>query len=399
MNNTAENIKKALADLTQGKMIILTDHPDRENEGDIVFPAEMINPEVTNFLIRNGSGIVCLTLTADKIKQLGLPMMVPFDQNNSQRNTPFTVTIEAKAGITTGVSAADRATTILAAINNQELVSPGHVFPLQAKEGGVFERDGHTEGSVDLMKLAGLKPAAVICELMNSDGTMMHGTQINKFAEQHDMTIISIAEIIQYRLLTENLIAAEVTTDLVLQNGKFAMTVFKEKLNSAEHIILANNPEKSAQPILVRIHSACITGDLFGSMQCDCQAQLNYSLKQIANEGGMLFYLNQEGRGIGLFNKIKAYNLQAQGLDTVEANLALNLPIDARQYYMVAHMLRNKNIKKIRLMTNNPKKIAELQQLGIEICATEPMPIFSNSCNEKYLATKKNKLNHTIGKL
>lgn len=399
MHPSLLRVKSAIEDLKNGKMIILTDHPDRENEGDLIFPAEIITPEVMNFMIRNGSGIVCLPLTSQQLKKMGINYMVAPHENSSARETAFTVSIEAKHGVTTGVSAIDRVTTILTAVKDNvtqdDICKPGHVFPLIAKEGGVLEREGHTEGAIDLVRLAGFKPAAVLCEVMNPDGTMATGNELNEFAKKHDITMLSIEEIIHYRRYHENLIDAEASVDLPTDYGTFNLSVIKEKSNPHEHIVLTNAINMHL-PTLVRIHSACVTGDLFGSKRCDCNHQLQFSLKKISEEGGVLIYLDQEGRGIGLFNKIKAYALQDSGLDTVEANHHLGLPIDSREYYIAANVLRNKNIRQLRLLTNNPHKVANLQHYGDFDITQESMPIFSNDHNKHYLQTKKHKLNHLI---
>lgn len=401
MTKQFARVEEALQDLRLGKMIILTDDPDRENEGDLIFPAETITPEVIQFMIRHCSGIVCLSMTASHLDKLNLPLMVPAHENTSQRGTPFTVSIEARDGVTTGVSAADRATTILAAIKAgakpEDLVRPGHVFPLRAKEGGVLERAGHTEGSIDLVRLAGFKPAAVLCEIMNLDGTMTRGDQLCEFAEKHQLKTLAINELINYRLRNESLIEETTSTLLPMETyGSFKLTVVKEKLNEKEHLVLVKEKINAEMPPLVRVHSACMTGDLFGSQRCDCKEQLHYSLKRISEEGGVLIYLNQEGRGIGLFNKIKAYALQEKGADTVEANHLLGWPADSRKYYMAAHILQSLNIGDIRLLTNNPHKISDLIRYGVAKIERVSMPIFSNPHNENYLQTKQGKLNHLI---
>lgn len=394
-------VEEALQDLKQGKMIILTDDPERENEGDLIFPAELITPAVIQFMIHYGSGIVCLSLTGAQLDQLSLPLMVAPHRNTSQRETPFTVSIEARAGVSTGVSAADRATTILAAVREgarpEDLVSPGHVFPLRAKDGGVLERAGHTEGSVDLVRLAGFRPAAVLCEIMNADGTMARGVQLTEFAQRHQLKMLAINELINYRLRQENLIEETASTTLPLElYGQFCLTIVREKINGREHLVLANEKVKTNKAPLVRIHSACMTGDLFGSERCDCKQQLHYSLKKISEEGGILIYLNQEGRGMGLFNKIKAYALQETGIDTVEANQLLGWPADARKYYMAANILRHWKCDRLRLLTNNPHKIADLKQYGIHEIERVPMPVFANQHNEYYLQTKQDKLSHLM---
>ncbi|RDI42577.1 3,4-dihydroxy-2-butanone-4-phosphate synthase [Aquicella lusitana] len=399
MRPEIKRVEKALAELRQGRMVILTDDASRENEGDLVFPAEMITPEIMNFMIREGSGIVCLPLTSDKLKQLQLPLMVPPNENTSFVSTPFTISIDAKE--VSGVSAADRVKTVQLAISDdakpEDLARPGHVFPLHAKDGGVLERQGHTEGSIDLMRLAGLKPAAVICELMNTDGTMTRGEQLENFAAQHGLTLLSVNDILAYRLNRENLIEEETATSLPLENyGMFNITVIKEKITGEQHVVLSKAPRAPDEPLLVRVHSSCTTGDLFASQRCDCHQELHFALKKISEEGGMLIYLSQEGRGIGLFNKIKAYALQEQGYDTVEANQKLGLPVDARKYYIAANYLRNRHINRVQLLTNNPHKINDLIAYGVDHVTQVALPAFDNEHNRHYLLTKKQKLNHSI---
>lgn len=401
MNSAIKRVEAAIKDLRAKKMIILIDHPDRENEGDLIYPAEIINPETINFMIRHCSGIICLPLTMPQLKKLGLIHMVPPHENTSRCGTPFTISIEAREGVTTGVSANDRTTTILTAVNTNvtqyDIVKPGHVFPLFAKEGGVLERQGHTEGAIDIVKLAGYRPAAVLCEIMNPDGTMAKGRKLLDFAKKHKLKILSIDDIIQYRRTKENLITDEISSELPIElYGNFNITIIKEKIRGEEHIILTKKINNGKKPTLVRIHSSCVTGDLFGSQRCDCNKQLDYSLARISKEGGILIYLNQEGRGIGLFNKIKSYALQEKGLDTVEANLQLGLPVDSREYYIAANILKNRNISNIRLLTNNPHKIDGLNKYGIDNVAMETMPIFCNGQNKHYLKIKKEKLQHKI---
>jgi 3,4-dihydroxy 2-butanone 4-phosphate synthase/GTP cyclohydrolase II len=401
MKSYIDRVEAAIKALQDGKLIILTDHPDRENEGDLIFPAEIITPEIMNFIIRNSTGIVCLSLLEAQLKQLDLPFMVPLNENTSQRGTPFTISIDAKDEVTTGVSAADRAKTVLVAIDPaakpDDLVKPGHMYPLQARKHGVLERAGHTEGAIDIVRLAGFKPAAVLCEIMNPDGTMTRGKQLDTFAKEHGFQTLSIDDVISYRLSKENLIEEEISTILPVESlGSFKMTVIKDKINGDEHIVLENEAYNSNDSTLVRIHSACVTGDIFGSLRCDCNRQLHHSLEKISKEGGILIYLNQEGRGVGLFNKIKAYALQEEGLDTVEANQKLGLPIDSRQYHIAANVLRNKNIQSVRLLTNNPSKVNDLKKYGIENIVIEKMPVFCTEQNEKYLRAKKQKLNHSM---
>jgi len=400
MQSFIERVESAITDLRLGKPIILTDHPDRENEGDLIYPAEIITADIMNFIIRHTSGIVCLPILESQMKQLNLSYMVSPSENSSVRGTPFTISIDAREGVTTGVSASDRATTVLAAIHEHakpdDLVKPGHIFPLCAKANGVLERPGHTEGAMDLIRLAGFKPGAVLCEIMNPDGTMARGEKLDLFAKEHHLKSLSIDDIIAYRLCKENLITDEVSTEILLEDyGNFKLTAVREAISPNEHIIL-ENVKDTCKETLVRIHSTCFTGDVLGSKRCDCHAQLHYSLKYISEEGGILIYLNQEGRGIGLFNKIKAYALQDQGYDTIEANQLLGFPADSRQYAIAANILRNRNIHTIRLLTNNPMKIADLKKYGITQVKGESLPSFCHAHNKKYLQTKKSKLNHSI---
>jgi 3,4-dihydroxy 2-butanone 4-phosphate synthase / GTP cyclohydrolase II len=394
-------IEAALESLRQGRMIILTDSPDREDEGDMIFPAEKITTEAMNFMIQHGSGIVCLSLTAERLKQLDLPLMLAKESNTSSRGTPFTISIEAKTGVTTGVSAHDRAKTILAAVadnaKSDDLARPGHVFPLLAHDDGVLGRAGHTEGAVDLMRLAGLKPAGVLCEVMNRDGTMARGEKLKTFANLHSIKIISIEDIIQYRLHHGTLIEEVATANLPLAGYEgFKILAFKEKFTHKEHVALIKTNQNPEAPTLVRIHSSCLTGDLFGSLRCDCHQQLHYALEKINQEGGVLIYLNQEGRGIGLFNKIKSYALQEQGFDTVEANEALGFAADLRTYDIAVHILKYLNISQVKLLTNNPQKILDLDKNGFFEIMREIVPAFHNEHNQQYLTVKRNKLNNFI---
>lgn len=397
----SNSIEQAIAALKNKKMIILTDDDDREHEGDLVFPADIITPEVVNFMIRQGTGIVCVALPEEHLKRLDLPLMVSPENNHTKNTTSFTLPVDAAEGITTGVSAADRAKTIQVMMDEHsapsDLVKPGHVYPLRAKEGGVLTRAGHTEGSIDIVELAGFKRAAVICEVMNPDGTMARGEALKAFAAQHDLPMLSIRELIEYRLAHEDQIQESVETPIVLkEHGEFTLTVLREKHLAFQHMTLFKPPAHPEQPLLVRIHSACSTGDIFGSSYCDCHAQLHHALERISEEGGLLIYLDQEGRGIGLFNKIKAYALQQQGVDTVEANEQLGLPVDPRSYYIPAQILKHRGVNAIRLLTNNPKKISGLINYGFSGVSQEKMPIFVTPHNERYLTTKKEKLDHTI---
>lgn len=396
-----KRVLKALDELKQGKMIILVDDHARENEADLIFPAEIITPDVINFMIRHCSGIICMPMTEEKIKQLKLPLMVSDHDNNSPYRTGFTISIEAREGVTTGVSAHDRARTILKASLDEtkasDLVRPGHVFPLLAKNNGVFDRPGHTEGSLDLVRLAGFKPASVLCEVMNPDGTMAKGSHLTEFSKQHQLTMVSIQDIIEYRLHHEDFIGETTSAQLTTEKyGEFSIMVVKDKLTQKEHVVLQNlNTTQNLSP-LVRIHSSCITGDLFGSMHCDCGKQLDYSLQQISKQGGVLIYLQQEGRGIGLFNKIKAYALQQQGFDTVEANQKLGLVDDARDYTIAANILKRLGLEKICLLTNNPHKVNSLNNYPYLSVERKPTPVFCNQHNSSYLATKQLKMQHDI---
>jgi len=403
MHNHIEKVEQAIRELKAGKMIIVTDDPDRENEGDLIALADTITEEQMNFMIRNGTGIVCLALTPQHLKQFQLPLMVAQEENSSMRGTPFTVSIDAAEGITTGVSAADRIKTVQAMMNDDavpaDIVKPGHIFPLQARSGGVLQRRGHTEGAVDFARLAGFKPAAVLCEIMNMDGSMASGKSLEDFAEKHNLFTVSIEDLVAYRLRHENILEAESSAILPLENyGTFKITVFKDKYSQHEHVVLYKESKNTAKPPLVRIHSSCMTGDLFFSQRCDCNKQLHYSLQKISHEGGVLIYLSQEGRGIGLFNKIKAYSLQESGHDTVQANIELGLPVDSRRYFVAANILREYNMHNIRLLTANPNKIRDLKLFGIDHIAVEPMPLFQHEHNKNYLKTKIEKLNHTFDK-
>lgn len=400
MSHSLATIEQALEAIKAGKMIILMDDEDRENEGDLVMAAEHVTPEAINFMSRFGRGLICLPMAPELIDKLQLPMMA--QNNQSPYGTGFTVSIEAAEGVSTGISAKDRAQTIKVAIDPKSgplnIISPGHVFPLRARTKGVLERKGQTEGSVDLARLAGLIPAAVICEIINEDGTMSRRDELALFSKKHDIPMVTIKDLIEYRVRKENLVREIATTRIPLRNfGDFSMTVFENDLDSAEHFALVKAPLFGNQVPLVRIHSECITGDVFGSCKCDCGKQLDSSLALIAAEGGVLIYLRQEGRGIGLSNKLKAYALQEQGLDTVEANLKLGLPADDRDYAIAYQLLKHYGISTLKLLTNNPMKLQSLSRYGIEVSERIPLETETTDENRSYLKAKKEKLGHLLG--
>jgi 3,4-dihydroxy 2-butanone 4-phosphate synthase/GTP cyclohydrolase II len=395
-------IPQALEDLRQGKMVILVDDEDRENEGDLVIAAEFIDTQAVNFMAKYARGLICLSMTGEQLDKLELPMMTNY--NRSSFNTAFTISIEAAQGVTTGISAADRAHTIQVAINEHstkhDIVSPGHIFPLRAKDGGVLVRGGQTEGSVDLARLAGLKPAAVICEIMNDDGSMARMPDLEIFAAEHQLKIISVADLIAYRLQKEYLVELVAESRLPLENlGEFTIKVFQEKLSAKEHVVLQKGEISPEKPMLVRVHSECFTGDIFHSERCDCGWQLHSAMQIIAEQGGILVYMQQEGRDIGLANKIKAYALQDQGYDTVEANQKLGFHPDQRDYGIGSQILRYLNVKQIRLLTNNPNKVYSLKGYGLEIIERVEIESEPNTENLNYLKTKRDKMGHLLTKL
>lgn len=396
--NMTPTLSRSLEQIKNGKMVILVDDESRENEGDLILSSEFVNAETINFMAKHARGLICLTLNAKRVDELGLQPMS--SRNDTPRKTAFTVSIEAKEGVTTGISAADRAHTIRVASDLQkgakDITTPGHIFPLRACDGGVLERPGHTEGSIDLMKLSGLKPSAVICEIMNDDGTMARMPDLRKFAETHGLPILSIKDLIAYRLQSEELLENIATSKLPTEFGNFTVQAYRSKLDQSEHLALIKGTPSEA--MTVRVHSECLTGDALLSLRCDCGAQLKESMKFIqSEENGMIIYLrNHEGRGIGLGNKIRAYALQDQGADTVSANHELGFKADMREYTVAAQILNHLKIKNIKLLTNNPEKINGLESLGIKVLQRIPLETTHNPHNTRYLFTKKNRLGHTL---
>ncbi len=393
-------IEQAIRDIKDGKMVILVDDEDRENEGDLCMAAEKVTPEAINFMATYGRGLICLAMTAEKCDSLDLPPMV--DNNTSPFGTGFTVSIEARCGVSTGISAHDRATTILTAVADdcqpRDLVRPGHIFPLRAKSGGVIVRAGQTEGSVDLARLAGLTSAGVICEVMDEDGTMARMPALEKFSEKHGIGICTIEDLIEYRMRTESFVRRSAETVIPTSvGGEFKAIVYENDVDNLLHIAMVKGEIDSEAPVLVRVHSECLTGDIFGSLRCDCGPQLHQALQMIeADQSGVLLYIRQEGRGIGLVNKIKAYALQDQGLDTVEANEKLGFNSDVRNYGIGAQILVDLGVRKMRLMTNNPKKMVGLDGYGLKIVEQVPIEVPANEHNKCYLECKKLKMGHLL---
>jgi 3,4-dihydroxy 2-butanone 4-phosphate synthase / GTP cyclohydrolase II len=392
-------VEEAIEEIRRGRMVVVCDDEDRENEGDLVMAAQFVTPEAINFMAKEARGLICLALTPERCEELGLDLMAA--KNESPFETAFTVSIEAREGVTTGISAADRARTIQVAIDPKsaprDLVQPGHVFPLKAKPGGVLERTGQTEASVDLARLAGLNPAGVICEVMNDDGTMARVEDLIPYCRRHGLKMITVADLIAYRRVHDKLVERVVETKLPTAFGEFQVIGYRSLVDDKHHVAMVKGEVAGQDDVLIRVHSECLTGDVFHSLRCDCGEQLESALAQIEREGrGVLLYLSQEGRGIGLLNKLRAYRLQDEGLDTVDANLQLGLPVDLRDYGIGAQILVDLGLSSIRILTNNPKKIRGLEGYGLSVTAQVPIVHDPNPHNERYLRAKRERLGHTI---
>ncbi len=393
-------VEDAIADIQEGKCVIIVDDENRENEGDLACAADMVTPDIVNFMAREGRGLICMPIIGERLDQLAIPLMV---QDNTSKNcTAFTVSVEAKAGVATGISARDRAVTIKTVLDPTskpgDLARPGHVFPIRAREGGVLARAGHTEAIVDLARFAGLYPAGVICEIMNEDGTMARMPELEKVADARGLKIVAIRDLIAYRTKHESLVHRVAEVRLPTKYGEFHAVAYRSAVDANEHVALVKGDVSNGAPVLVRVHSECLTGDVFGSCRCDCGEQIALAMEQINIEGrGVLLYMRQEGRGIGFHNKLRAYELQDQGMDTVEANIALGFPADLRDYGVGAQILVDLGLHKIRLLTNNPRKVVGLESYGIEIVETVPVVVTANPHNARYLKTKQAKLGHQLG--
>jgi 3,4-dihydroxy 2-butanone 4-phosphate synthase/GTP cyclohydrolase II len=393
------SIEEAIEDIREGRMVVVVDDPDRENEGDLTIAAQFATPEAINFMATHARGLVCLCLTEDRATHLGLRPMT--DHNEAPLGTAFTVSVEAREGVTTGISAGDRSHTIQVAIHADstahDLVQPGHVFPLRARPGGVLERIGQTEAAVDLARLAGLDPSGVVCEIMNDDGTMARVPDLVPYCERHGLTMITVADLVEYRRRHEQLVERGASVRLPTEHGDFTAVAFREKLNGKIHVALVKGDVDGAENVLVRVHSECLTGDVFHSLRCDCGEQLDQALAQIEAEGrGVLLYMAQEGRGIGLLNKLRAYELQEQGLDTVEANLELGFPADARDYGIGNQILADLGLTTLRILTNNPKKLTGIDGFGLSVVGQVSIEVPPNPENRRYLSTKRDKLGHRL---
>ena len=396
--NVIATVPEAIEEYRRGKFVIITDDEDRENEGDLTIAAEFVTPDVINFMAKYGRGLICVPLTEDRCEELKLSLMV--DGNTSHFGTPFTIPVEARTGVTTGISAPDRSRTVQVLIDPksgpEDLVRPGHMFPLRARKGGVLVRAGQTEASVDLSKMAGLYPAAVICEIMKGDGEMARMPDLKRFARRHGMRIVTVNDMIKYRLRHERLVHRIAETRLPTPNGDMTILAYRADHEEAEHVAVVKGPIDPDKPILVRVHDQCVTGDVFDSMRCDCGEQKDRALKMIADEGGIFLYMRQEGRGIGLHNKLRAYELQDQGMDTVDANIALGFPADRRDYGIGMQILVDMGVTKMRLITNNPAKRAGLEGYGLEVVERVPIETEPNEHNVRYLDTKRRRMGHLL---
>jgi 3,4-dihydroxy 2-butanone 4-phosphate synthase/GTP cyclohydrolase II len=394
-------IAEAIEDIKQGRFVIIVDDQSRENEGDLALAAEKVTTQAVNFMAKHARGLICLPVTGERLDELGIPQMVGVGQNTSQFTTAFSISVDAKHGVTTGISAADRAQTIRVMVDPQtrpeDLARPGHIFPLRAREGGVLVRAGHTEAIVDLARLAGLYPAGVICEIMNEDGSMARRPELEAMADKFGIKMISVTDLIAYRRRHEKLVHRVAEAKLPTKYGEFTAIAYRSDIDPDEHLALVMGDINNGQPVLVRVHSECLTGDVFGSLRCDCGEQIGLAMESIAKEGrGVFLYMRQEGRGIGFHNKIRAYALQDQGLDTVEANLSLGFPSDLRDYGIGAQILADLGLHQIKLLTNNPKKVIGLEGYGLEVTETIPIIATPNPYNRRYLATKQKKLGHRL---